>query len=513
MGAAYGPCAENSMNAPVSATKQGGRGRCGVAPGAGGDYLRSGCKMEAAPMSFRLSLLLLAVLGCAASGCTADPSDETPASAATVVSLTRGDDGVWTASYRFSEPQTALIFSRSALGRMSEKPWRPESWRIVTPDVSLVREGDADLLVAAEGAAFERVDIEITPYTQPLIADYTPFMQFSDGGIAAFTGQFELGPADMAALARGEEGLDEVLDLQFDFAGLPADSIVLNGETYAARASYDGAAETYVYFGDTRPVETEHLTLLLDTEIPEWILGELRGFLPVLMDYFSEGMNVAPPARPTVYAVWGGDGHDGYSQNGSVLPGFLVANFSGKGLLTPDDAALGRLRRFYAHEAAHFWNGWSVEPAEQKQAWVHEGAADQLAIYAMSALVDGYDREAALLGQLSACEKSGAGAALNEAAAEGRFGDVYSCGSLVHFLAEAALARTGKSPFDLWAELIRRSKADDGTYDMTLWLSVLEELTGDAELTALARRYAEDGLSAEEFEARIAVPVRAMAAR
>ncbi len=455
-----------------------------------------------------LILMLMAGLGF---GCAREEPAESASLGATV-ELTRDAADVWTAHFELPEAGPAWVFSRSALGRMSERPWRPDSWRITTPGVRLVREGDRDVLIAEDNAPFDAFDIEITPYVDPLIADYIPFMKFSDGGMAAFTGQFVLGPADMEAAANGEDPLGEVLEMSFVFKGAPGDSIVVNGETYDGRATYAGV-ETYVYFGADRPIETDHLALLLDGEIPEWILTELRGFLPVLMTYFADGMEAALPARPTVYAVWGGAERDGYSQSGSVLPGFLVASFSGKGLLEPDPGALNRLRRFYAHEAAHFWNGWTAEPREQAEAWVHEGAADALAIYAMSALVDDYDREQQILGQLETCEKSGAGGALNEAAVEGRFGDVYSCGSLAHFLAEAALAKAGKTPFDLWAAVIRRAKADGGSYDMTLWLEELSALSGDAPLAALLRRYAEEGLPPEDFEMSVAAPVREMAGR
>jgi hypothetical protein len=374
--------------------------------------------------------------------------------------------------------------------------------------VSLVRSGGRDVLLAAGDAVPATVEIAFEPYTRLLIADYVPVLAFSDGGRALFTGVFEIGVADLEALATDEDPLDATLPLAIDFVDAGGGPVLVDGRLLAGGARFDGPLHTYAYFGTTEPVRTDRLVLLLDEAIPEWIRSELESFLPALMDLFTRRLGAALPEPPTIYAVWDGAEHRGHSQGGSVMAGFLAANFGGRGLLRPDADALARLRTFYAHEAAHFWNGGVVLPREREHAWVSEGGADWLAIRAMAELVPSWDAAAARRGKVAACRDHGGGAALNAAEAENRHDASYACGALAHALAERSLAGAGQSTFDLWAEVLRRGEAEGGEYDMETWLGALEDLGGDGELAAMLRRWAEEGLADGEFASATALANR-----
>lgn len=413
----------------------------------------------------------------------------------------------------FSLPQDApaWAFPRSAIGRFTDAPWRPDSWRIVTDGVRLDRIGEFDLLRADEGTVPRRVEIEFTPFTGLLIADYAPALEFSDGGLAIFADHFTLGPVDAEALSSPELAMPMLPRHQITFVDGTGGNILLDGAWYEERAVLGEASDTYAYFGDAEPSSTNGLALIVDAKIPAWIRRELVDFLPALIDYYTERLGVALPQDPTIYAVWDGADFDGASQGGSVLPNFLAANFGGRGLLTENPDALRRLRQFYAHEAAHFWNGGVVRNVEREHSWIHEGGADALAIEAMAHLTDDYDFEAAIGRAVDSCRKHGGGDPLNTAAAEGRHRAAYDCGALSHVLVAAEIG--GELPLTrLWAALIRRAAEMGGDYGKVDWLSTAEELGASAETVALIESYANAGLDAERFETEIVETSRTIGA-
>lgn len=418
------------------------------------------------------------------------------------LTIVRHAPGSWSAHYRFPQEAQAWVFPRSALTRAEGVAWRPVSWTIETPGVSLRRIGERDVLMAETGPVPAEVSIAFDPYTSLLLADYVPVLAFSDEAEAVFTGHFIAGPADMAALAAGSDPFDDAPGLAVTFLDEGGGPIVIGGAVEEGRASYRGREDTYAYFGTGEPVSTEHLVLLVDAQVPGWIDAELGAFMPELVALYAERLGVRLEDRPTVYAVWEGADNPGLSMGGSVVPGLLAANFSGQGLLEPNARFLQYLRAFYAHEAAHFFNGWTITPAGRENAFVHEGGAEALSFLAMDTLVADYDLAAAKAGSIERCRDGGGQAALRDAQMQGREDAVYGCGALAHFAAANALSASGHDIFDLWAAVIDDSMAGEPrTFTMEDWLGVLEGLSGDAALADTLRRWSVDGLSEAEFEA------------
>ena len=452
-------------------------------------------------MHRRLAVLCLCILAaCSPSGDAAP--DAVPQEDAIELTLTRHEDGSWTALYRFPQAAPAWVFPRSALTRADGEPWRPASWTVRTPGVRLDRVGDRDVLVAEDGNVPIELEVGFTPYTSLLLADYVPVLAFSDGAQAVFTGHFIAGPADREALATGTDPFEDAPALQVEFVDAAGGPIAVGGTVGEGRVAYAGEDDTYAYFGSRAPEVTEHLVLLIDGQVPGWISAELNAFMPALMALYAERFRVELRNRPSVYAVWEGAEVDGFSMGGSVAPGLLAANFSGAQMLEPNAAILGHLRTFYAHEAAHFWNGWTAVPESRTNAFVHEGGADALSFLAMDALVADFDLEAARAAAVARCRQGGGPAPLAEAQREGRDDAVYGCGALAHFAAAQALAAQGHDLFDLWEAVIAGAlERDRPTYALEDWLAALEALSGDGELVATLRTWSETGLGEAQFEA------------
>ena len=114
-----------------------------------------------------------------------------PASASPVrVDVTRTRDA-FIATYRFPKAAPAWGFFRSAVTGRDKTPWRPASWRVLTPGVRIERHGQYDVLTAGGKPVPRTVRIAVTPFTGYLVADYVPAMRLGTGW-AIFDGHYSV---------------------------------------------------------------------------------------------------------------------------------------------------------------------------------------------------------------------------------------------------------------------------------------------------------------------------------
>ena len=122
--------------------------------------------------------LLTALLACHAGRTTSTRSSVDPAAGYTAT-LTR-DGGSWIVDYQFPEPQSALLFDTQH-GAYRTRYWTPLDARTK--------------LVNLDGLFFDvpvrEARIRIRPPTEP-VAGTRPFLRFSDGSLAFYTGQLAL---------------------------------------------------------------------------------------------------------------------------------------------------------------------------------------------------------------------------------------------------------------------------------------------------------------------------------
>ena len=96
-------------------------------------------------------------------------------------------EGNWRVLYTLSEPVGSLVFARG------NGDYRSASWSLDDEAFVLERLGSTDRIRRRDDGAFSHVAASLSPFSEKLAKDYTPFLRFSDGGMAVFTGQFIVG--------------------------------------------------------------------------------------------------------------------------------------------------------------------------------------------------------------------------------------------------------------------------------------------------------------------------------
>ncbi len=449
-------------------------------------------------MKTLLGLALLALCAGVADGAAARPAASTDfgaaAEAAADVEVVRDGDG-WTADFRFRSAAPVWAFTRSPLARESNRPWRPESWTVLTPGVRLERLGWYDAFVADKGTVPERVRIRFTPFAKDIETSYDPALIFTDGSVALYGEQFKAFPVASRAKARA----------------LPIDPSEIMGTGTPTRVTFRDRAgpvlhagrrlplvtledpDTYVLFGPAEPLVTEAMATIIDRQLPAWLRRFLSDSTPKTLAYFAEALGPAPGAKPTVLVSWAGATPGLVSMSGSVLPDMVVMTFEGAGVADERPGMRHQTRWFIAHESAHFWLGQAVAYASPREAWITEGGADLLAIRAVSAVDPDYDARADLQRALDDCVKL-ARRPVATAQERGEHRAYYACGAIFALVAESASGR----PFARWLRPLIEANRADGVLSRGEWLAALDASSGNRGLGRDVARLLDRGASDPE---------------
>lgn len=430
------------------------------------------------------------------------------ATAPVTVEVARKGDG-FVATYELPKSAPAWAFFRSQPDRAEEKPWRPRSWRVLTPGVRLEHRGNYDLLVPAAGrkAVPRRVRIALTPFTGDLVKDYVPAMRIGDG-IALFDGHFALfAPKSVDQAAKLPLDLDgqDIDDpgTRVTFRGLGDAEIV--GDVKGLRAGDSGGA--YGLFDVPKAAVTDGVATIVDPDLPAWLRDRIVAQTPRTIATLTDRLGPSALSQAAVMMSFENPDDPGLSMNGGTLDGLIMMRFSGERLAAPVPNLLPRVNWFIAHEASHFWLGQTVRAERLADSWIAEGGADLLAIRTSKALDPAYDEGAVIREEVADC----ASRADKPVAGAGERGDhraFYACGAVFALIAERY------SNGDFYA-FTRRLIADskDGRTDKAAWLRALADAGAPATVVAridtLIERGAPDGKAAVEAllrEAGITVP-------
>jgi len=415
-------------------------------------------------MIARIALLFLALVGA--------PAAAQRPPIATVEVVRDGDR--WTADYRLSVRAPVWVFAKSILPRESQRSWRLDTVRVLTPGVSLVRLGNYDALVAANGRMLPpRVRLAFTPYRLDVEAGYDPAISFTDGSVALYADGFKLVPMVSAAAARAADRDDASLPaiaqptrtIFTDRAG----PVLAHGRR-VARAALDNG-EAYVLFGKLRPTIGPAMTTIFDPALPAWITADLNREMPAILANYRARLGPSPVGQPTLMVSWAGPTKGVVSMGGSVLPGLVVMALEGEGLAAPNVKAAHHARWFIAHEAAHFWLGQAISYDGPAESWITEGGADLLAFRATAAADKGFDVRARLADARTEClpflKQGGIASAYQR---DGQHRAYYACGAIIALAAEQA---SGGNFGDFVKALIARNP--DKIVTRAEWLALLDE--------------------------------------
>ena len=441
---------------------------------------------------------LCVVTGCSASeptGATASAAASDPAPlidgtgvTATVSAL---DTGAFEVSYVFAEPQTALFFSRSG------GDYRTGHWSALDDGVTLERIGGFDALLFDTPRTHARFAVQ--PWFGQITGDYSPYVQFSDGGVAVFTGQFEVLPvADRDAVAALDgnigywSGDQPVLGVRI----LSDDRLVMNGEVL------DGAAEdvsrgdgAFVYIGDGEIETGESFVGVLDRGLPGWIRTRFDSDLQAIFAALEAGWGFELPQRATVYFAFEGFDRPGFSNKGGAARSLLMLQSSGEALRNPSPRVLAYLQWFFAHEGTHlFQNEAGLHVVNSEHSWISEGGANTMA-NAVVGTLEGMPEGTRLSEYQRAhagCVQSLSGGPLSSAIQRGDFQANYHCGDLISLMSWAA---TPNADIYMISEAVALRAQDQGGVDTDMYLAALAELGADPGLLSQLRSLTTESLA------------------
>ena len=431
-----------------------------------------------------LALLLVLCSGILLAACTGPRalSSREAQSEGVAVELHRGPDGAWLLDYRFDHAAPAWFFIRSAKD-WAGNPWRPQSWQVETPGVRIVRVGHYDVLTG-DGRPLTTVRIRVTPFTDSIAADYTPVLAFSDGGMALYSEHHLAAPlahADAAGkLPADLNGVKFELVPGVMTVRDPGGTLLLDGRLHrdAARVDLNGEGK-YVYTGPARAVATPAFAGIIDPGLPGWARDELNGFTPHLFDLYTARLGKPKGARPTLLASWGGTGWKGVSLGGSVLDGMVVMNLKGAGMVDPTPAKIARMRWFIGHEAAHFWMGQTVRTSRRSEAWMTEGAADLMAVRALSLYDPAYDAPQQIQREIDDCIKVNGTKPLAGSGERGEHRATYACGAVLMMAAEGAARRQdGRADLFSWLRTLIDPQRQGGVVSADDWIAAFTAAGG-----------------------------------
>lgn len=414
------------------------------------------------------------------------------------VTVSRAQGGDWLVDYAFAVRSRVWLFTRSNLD-LDGKPWRQQGWTVETPGVRLERAGRYDVLAAA--APLTRVRIRMRPFAHPLIADYTPALAFSDGGLAFYSDHFSVAPLPSLDAARALPADLESANVAQPPVTLvfsdPGRRLLLRGKASRGRAVFAlGDVDAYVYSGAAAVIETPAFAGVIDAGLPEWVRGELDSFTPRILGYYTARLDKPLGGRPMALVAWQGAAQPGASLGGSVLDHMVVMQISGQRVLQRTPEILGQMRWFIAHESAHFWLGQTVRYAHEREGWIMEGGADLLAIRGTQALIPDYDARSFLRREMDDCLKLvKADQPLAGAGERGENRAYYACGALLMLAAEGA-ARQQNPKADIFTfvrALIDANRAD-GKVSAADWLAQFVRMGGDPALAAEIATLLDKGL-------------------
>ncbi len=444
-------------------------------------------------------LLFLIVIILLSTGCApkdTENSDVIDADNAPVISVTvqAREDGLWQVDYTFPTVQKIVIFARS------ENDYRLKTWASLIPNVSLERIEGFDALVFKTPS--KTASFKIEPFTGKVRRDYTPFIPFSDGGMAVYTGQFEV---------LNVQDKDEILSLMGDIENwqgeqeghnvrILSDTPMINDGNVEHGEALDqsvGAGEgRYIYVGRAEITQGQDFSGVIDPGLPQWLTERFDEDLIKIYEGYRNLWGEGLPTRSTILFSSRGFDAPGYSMKGGALGNMLALEVSGQKLVKSNDKILQELHWFFAHEIAHlFQTRLKIHLDNLDHAWINEGAANAMAndVLSLQGLVNQAYINDEYWEEFEECTDYLQKGKLTEAARKGKYNIPYACGDIMAQITDGAL--TDHSLFDFWNIMLADIK-NTREYTQVDYFATMEKLGASksiiARLKMLTRENVED---------------------
>lgn len=279
----------------------------------------------------------------------------------TTLTLTHISTDKWRADYEFGEAIDSLRLGPAVGG------YRKQAWRVLTPGLALVDTNGEEAIRSSQ--PMKALSIEVTLYLPYAMKNYTAFDRFSDGGTDLYTGFFD-GVAMQGELARP-------LRLSLRLAGLAGENVI----TPALDAPGDAG---YAYFGPRKPAAAGAATLVLDPRTPEWMASMLVETTTSISTLYETGFGRKLGYKPLLLLSIGDLDQPGLSIKGGAIGKQIVYRLEGKALMGGSAKVRQYCMELIAHELAHIWQTNVARGGiGEKEAWIHEGGAEAIALAAL----------------------------------------------------------------------------------------------------------------------------------
>jgi hypothetical protein len=305
-----------------------------------------------------LSVLFLIV--CSIQIANADPGKPIGAR----LHLTHLSADVWRADYELPEPVENIHFDPAGA-------YRSQSWRLLTPGLKLERRNHQEVITAG-GKRFSSISVEVALYLPYDEGNYTAFDRFSDGGTDVYVGFFA------GAAQQGTQQRSMRLDVKL--TGLPNENVIPTN-------AINPEEPDYAYFGPATPTPFGAATILLDPQLPAWLVPEIQQTTAKVTSYFDQVWHRKLAAPPLILISYDPAPAKGLSFKGGAFDNKLVFRFGGDALRREGNPIVRRhLVEVVAHELAHIWQrNVARGGVGGDDMWVHEGGAEAIAVAALGA--------------------------------------------------------------------------------------------------------------------------------
>lgn len=412
--------------------------------------------MRALYLSFMSGL----IVSCAPPLSTQDSNRDTNIAAPIALTVIDGGDEPWAFDIERFEGGELYAFSRS------KNDYRSASWQVLSGGTFSRQHGFDTIAFTAD-----RARLSFTPYATPIEADYTPFIKFSDGGLAVYAGQFDMFDAQGNSALKALDG--DVFNYEGEFFTTPltlksSRPILYGGRNYNGEVTVSlGDEASYAYIGETKITLGADFSGVIDPGLPDWISERFDEDLSLVFGALAERWGFGLAEKATILFAFEGYELDGLSFTGGALPGnMIVMQLSGDELREDSPGVLSHLQWFFTHEATHlFQRHTGKQYAHNRYSWINEGGANTMTSIILTD--EGLAPEGYLLKTYSnsfeLCAEALEGRTLTEAIERGPEGN-YDCGDLIGRITDAALPENDF--FEFWNVFLEEpsEKFSDGDY-------------------------------------------------
>ncbi|OLF72209.1 hypothetical protein AWH62_10195 [Maricaulis sp. W15] len=465
----------------------------------------------------RIALIVVAAAACSPAGPRgAAANDAGPGSngmmdgAGYTVTVRDLGDGRFGVDYLLADAQSALIFSRSS------GDYRVGAWSPVGSGVQLERLHGFDALL------FDAPRTEFSLIVEPRFVsppgDYSPYVGFSDGSLAIYTGQFEvLAVADTGSIAALDGNLGAWQGEQYTMGVriLSDRRMVFDGEIVDGSVEHTARGNgAFVYLGDGEITARRSYVGVLDRGLPTWVLEAMDDDMESIFETYETRWQHPLEERAVLYFAYGGGEQGGYSNKGSVIDRSILMSSSGQAMSEPSPDLRTYLRWFFAHEVAHqFQNLRGQGSGTIGESWIHEGGANTMATGLVAQMLGeaGPDYLSATYArEYAQCLPVLAAGPLETAHLRDQSGGFYACGALIGLVIDEATP--DGDIYTVWLAMQALSEQRDEQRSRALFFEAAGQAGVDADLIAHLDRLIDGGADDPAAQLRRAMDMAGLAA-